>query len=223
MGAEHPQHDAIIIGSPAIGAVALPDHREVRRLERSTLLGAIAPLTVDLGSTIAFYALLAVTGEPRLAAAVGMAVAIGQLAFAWWRGQPIAPLQWASIAVVLLVGTLTLLTNDPRFVLVKATLVYGIIGGSMLKRGWMARYIPAIAAAHLPDRLLAGFEKAWAVLLLGTGLLNLGLMLTENAEQAAQFMAIWIVASKLILFAIQYVWCRAVARPAIKAAMERKP
>ncbi len=201
---------------------ATPDRREVRRLERSTLLSAIAPLVVDLGSTLIFYALLAITGDPRLAASVGMALAVWQLVFAMVRRRPIATLQWASIAVVLFVGTLTLLTNDPRFVLVKATLVYAIIGSSMLRRGWMARYIPPIAAAHLPNGLLNGFEKAWAALLLGTGVLNLNLVFTANAQSAAQFMAIWIFASKLALFAIQYVWCRSVARPAIKATMERK-
>ncbi|MFM5948178.1 MAG: septation protein IspZ [Novosphingobium sp.] len=202
---------------------APPDRSEARRLERSTLFSAIAPLVVDLGSTLAFYAILAITGDPRLAATVGMILATGQLIYARLRGQSVATLQLASIAVVLLVGTLTLLTNDPRFVLVKATLVYGIIGSSMLKRGWMARYIPAIAAAHLPDSLLGWFEKAWAALLLGTGLLNFALVLAASAERTAQFMAFWIVASKLFLFAIQYVWCRSVARPAIKATMERNP
>jgi intracellular septation protein len=220
-------HDVIIAGSDAAaeGAaeIARPDRNHVRRLERSALLSAIAPLVVDLGSTLAFYAIFVVTADPRLAAAVGMALAVGQLVFAKVRHRSIATLQWASIALVLVVGSLTLLTNDPRFVLIKATLVYGIIGGSMLKRGWMARYIPPIAAAHLPDKLLGQFEKAWATLLLGTGVLNLFLVLAASAERAAQFMAIWVIASKLALFAVQYVWCRAVARPAIKATMEHTP
>ncbi len=202
---------------------AVPDRRATWRLERSTLFSAIAPLVVDLGSTLAFYTLLAITGDSRLAAAVGMALAVGQLSFAVIRRRPIATLQWASIVLVLVMGSLTLLTSDPRFVLVKATLVYGTIGGSMLKPGWMSRYIPSIAAAHLPDRLLGGFERAWAALLLGTGVLNLVLVRTASPELAAQFMAIWIFASKLALFAIQYLWCRSVARPAIKATMERNP
>lgn len=205
------------------GKIAPPERSKVWRLERSALLIAIAPLIVDLGSTLAFYALLAITGDPRLAAAGGMALAVGQLAFAMVRRRPIATLQWASIALVLAMGTMTLLTNDPRFVLVKATLVYGIIGTAMLKRGWMARYIPSIAAAHLPNSLLGWFEKAWAALLLGTGGLNLILVLAASAERAAQFMAFWVFASKLALFAIQYAWCRSVARPAIKATIGRNP
>lgn len=203
-----------------LGAAIL-DHREVRRLERSTLLSAIAPLVVDLGSTLAFYALFALTNDARFAAIAGMAIAVGQLIFARVRQRPVATLQWASIALVLVVGALTLMTNDPRFVLIKATLVYVIIGGSMLRPGWIARYIPPIAAAHLPDKLLGGFEKAWAALLLGTGGLNLILVLAVSSGRVAQFMAIWVIASKLALFAIQYVWCRSVARPSIKATMER--
>ncbi len=206
--------------SPEFEVSAMPDRREARRLERSTLLSAIAPLVVDLGSTLLFYALFALTGNVRLAAVAGMALAAGQLVFAILRKQPTAPLQWASIALVLVVGGLTLLTNDPRFILVKATLVYGIIGASMLKRGWMERYIPPIATAHLPDGLLRRFEKAWAILLLGTGVLNLTLVIATNAESAAQVMAIWVIPSKLALFAIQYIYCRSVARPAIKAQMQ---
>lgn len=200
---------------------AMPDRRDVLRLERSTLFAAIAPLIVDLGSTLAFYAFFAVTADARLAAAAGMAIAVGQLAYATIRRRRIAILQWASIGVVLVVGTLTLLTGDPRFVLVKVTLVYAIIGGSMLRRGWMARYVPPIAAEHLPENLLGGFEKAWAILLLGTGALNLTLVLAANPARTPQIMAVWVVASKLGLFGIQYVWCRAVARPRIKAEIER--
>lgn len=198
-----------------------PDLGGARRLERSTLFSAIAPLIGDLGSTLVFYGLFALTDDPRLAAAIGMAIAGGQLLLAKVRRMPIVTLQRSSIALVMVVGTLTLLTNDSRFVLVKATLVYGIIGASMLTRGWMARYIPTIAAAHLPERLLGRFERAWAILLLGTGILNIALVLAASPEQAAKVMAIWVVASKFALFAVQYVWCRAIARPAIKAQMER--
>jgi hypothetical protein len=59
------------------------------------------------------------------------------------------------------------------------------------------------------------------MLLLGTGILNLMLVLFGSAEHAASFMAMWVLASKLALFVIQYIWCRSVARPAIKAEMER--
>jgi intracellular septation protein len=200
----------------------MPDRRETRRLERSTLFTAIAPLIVDLGSTLLFYAIFALTDDARFAAAAGMALAVGQLVFARVRLKPIPILQGASIALVLVVGALTLLTNDPRFVLVKATLVYAILGGSMLRRGWMAPYIPPIAAAHLPERLLNRFETAWAILMLGTGALNLALVLAISPEGAAQVMAIWVVPSKLALFAIQYISCRAVARPSIKAQMQRQ-
>jgi intracellular septation protein len=196
--------------------------RRTRRLERSALFGAIAPLVVDLGSTLTFYAILALTADPRMAAGAGMALAVGQLVWARARHRPIAALQLASIALVLVVGTLTLWTADPRFVLVKATLVYGILGGSMLRRGWMARYIPPIAASHLPAGLLGGFERAWAALLLGTGALNIALLLWASPARAAQLMAIWVVTSKLALFAVQYIWCRAVARPSIKAQMQHQ-
>lgn len=210
-------------GSDATGNAALSHRREVRRLERSTLLSAIRPLIVDLGSTLVFYAIFALTGDARVAAVIAMALAAGQLLLAWARRHPVPILQWASAMVVFAVGTFTLLTNDPRIALVKTTLVYGIIGTSMLRAGWMQRYIPAIAAGHLPTTILRFFERAWALLLLGTGVLNITLLVATDAHRAALFMVLWSVTSKLALFAIQYVRCRAVARPAIKAEMERSP
>ena len=38
-----------------------------------------------------------------------------------------------------------LLTDDPRFVMLKPTLIYCIVGTVMLKPGWMTRYLPPIA------------------------------------------------------------------------------
>jgi Kef-type K+ transport system membrane component KefB len=64
---------------------AMPDWREARRLERSALLSALAPLVVDLGSTLLFYAIFALAGDARLAAVAGMALAAGQLTFAILR------------------------------------------------------------------------------------------------------------------------------------------
>jgi intracellular septation protein len=58
-----------------------------------------------------------------------MALAAAQLVVVRIRHRPMATLQWASIALVLVVAALTLLTNNPRFVLVKATLGHKLING----------------------------------------------------------------------------------------------
>jgi intracellular septation protein A len=180
----------------------------------------VRPIATDLASTLFFYAVLALTDDARIAAVLAMSLGGAQLARARWRREPIAPLQWASVGMVMLFGTLTLLTRDPRFILIKATIFYLAFGGAMLKAGWMNRYIPPIASGHLPARLVSGFERGWAALMLGTGALNLALALLIDPRAAAWIMTLWATGSKIALFVGQYLLFRAVARPRIRAYLD---
>lgn len=190
-----------------------------RSLEASSFLYAVRPIAADLASTFLFYAVLAFTGDARAAALVGIALGVSQLAWMKVRNLPIAPLQWASVGLIVTLGTLTILTHDPRFVLVKVTIFYAAFGATMLKPGWMERYIPHVAAGHLPRKLVSGFERGWAALMLGTGVLNLALAFTVDARTAANVMAPLAIGSKVALFAAQYLLFRSIARPRIRAAL----
>jgi intracellular septation protein len=53
--------------------------------------------------------------------------------------------------VLFLVVLLVTLTSDPRFVMLKPSVVYCIVGAYMLKPGWMNRYLPPIAVQTVPD------------------------------------------------------------------------
>ncbi len=192
-----------------------------RRLETSSFLYAVRPIATDLASTLLFYTVLALTGDPRAAALLGIALGVSQLVYTKLRRLPIAPLQWASVSLIVALGTLTILTHDPRFVLVKVTIFYAGFGASMLHPGWMERYIPQIAAGHLPERLVARFERAWAGLMLFTGVFNLALSFAIDAQTTANIMAPWAIGSKVALFGTQYLLFRSIARPRIKAALSR--
>jgi hypothetical protein len=64
---------------------------------------------------------------------------------------------------------------------------------------------------------VVGFGFVWAALLFGTGALNLYLALTAGPKVVAEVMTIWAPASKIGLFAIQYVTFRSVARRSLMA------
>ena len=100
-------------------------------------------------------------------------------------------------------GTATFLTNDPRFVMLKPSVIYCIVGAVMLKRGWMNRYLPPIAAR--PCRTSPSiFGYVWAGLMFGSAALNIVLALTLDAVTWAAAMSIWGIGSKIALFLIQY-------------------
>ena len=180
-------------------------------------LYAVRPLATDLAATLFFYGVLAVTGDVRTATLVGMGLGVAQVIYMKLRHRPIALMQWTSLSLVVVMGGLTLITHDPRFVLVKATVVYLAIGAAMLQPGWMYRYVPPVATDHLPRKLVVGFGYVWAALLIGTGALNLYLTLTASPQTVAAVLSVWAPTSKIGLFAIQYLTFRTIARRSILA------
>ena len=125
------------------------------------LLYAARPLVLDFLATIAFLVLVALKVDPTLAAGIAIVIGVGQVAVLKLLKRPIAPLQWLGLGLVLVFGTASLLTHDIRFLMVKPTIIYLLVGGFMLKRGWMLRYMPPIAAGHGEDIMVA-FGYVWA-------------------------------------------------------------
>ena len=168
---------------------------------------AFRPLAADLLSTLFFVVLINLTGDVMLATAVSMAVGIGQIVWLKWRRLPVAALQWMSLVLVISLGTASLLTHDPRFVMVKPTLVYLVIGVVMLQRGWMTRYMPDVVMQNRPD-LPVAFGYVWAAMMFATAALNLVIALTMSQAVWSAFLAIFPLVSKLVLFAAQYAATR---------------
>src|SRR5690348_11357398 len=100
---------------------------------------AFRPLLVDFLSTIVFVALYAITGSIRTAIVLGIAVGIGQIALILWRGKRPDLMQWASLALVIVLGSASLITHDPRFVMIKPSIGGFAIGIVMLKPNWQGR------------------------------------------------------------------------------------
>ena len=183
-----------------------------RRREAAALGHAIRPLATDLAATLSFYLVLAAGGSLVAATVSGIALGIAQLGWLLWRRRPVAPMQWAMLLIVGVVGGLTLALHDARVAFHQASLLYLIVGVAMLKPGWILRYVPPVAIEHLERRRLVAAGFAWAVLIIGSGLFNFALTLTQPVRIAAAVFGIWAPASKLALFAGQYWWFRAIVR-----------
>ena len=184
----------------------------------SPLIHAAKPLLLDFLSTIVFLVLVALKVDPTIAASLAIALGVAQVLFLKFTGRPVAPLQWMGLGLVLVFGTASLLTHDSRFLMVKPTIIYLLIGGVMLQRGWMLRYLPPIAAGHGEDVMVA-FGYVWAALMLFTALANAVVAIAFTAHWVS-FMAIFPIASKAGLFAIQYGVTRTIVRRRILASRE---
>lgn len=176
---------------------------------------AARPLITDFLGSIFFAVLLAFNVDASVAASIGIAVSIGVILVQVALRKPLAALQWASLALVLLAGAATMLTHDPRFVMIKPTLIYIVLGVVMLRRGWMTRYIPPIAVGHIED-VATWFGYVWSALMFATAAANFAVAMWFTPYWVA-FVGIIPMASKALLFAIQYVTSRTIARRRILA------
>jgi intracellular septation protein len=112
--------------------------------------------------------------------------------------------------LVLASGTATLITNDPRFVMVKPSVIYTIVGIVMLKPGWINRYLPPVAIELVPDiAFIFGF--VWAGLMFFSAALNLIVAFNFSVVAWSALMSIWAIVSKAVLFLIGFVTMRTIA------------
>jgi intracellular septation protein len=166
-------------------------------------------LLLDMAATLFFLALYLLTHNIPLSVVLGMALGIAQIGWQFARKKPIDTMQWMSLFLVLGAGTVTLITNDPRFVMIKPTVIYLIVGIVMLKPGWMNRYLPPIAIEIVPDiAVILGY--AWSGLMFFSAALNLIVALNFSVVTWSVTMSIYGIVSKAVMFLIGYAVLRTV-------------
>jgi intracellular septation protein len=176
-----------------------------------------AKLGADFFSTIVFIAIYLATDNVLLATGVAIAGAIAQVIYSRVKGKELGYMTWASLGLVIVLGSATLLTHDPRFVLAKPAIGHFAIGAIMLKRGWMLRYMPAIVAETIPEYVtFAGY--AWAALCFALGAGTIGVAMTGDMKLWTFYVTVVLVGAKIAAFAIQYVAFRLLVGSRIRAA-----
>src|ERR1700687_92469 len=170
----------------------------------TTMKDVFARLATDFFSTIVFLALYLITGNVVLATSVAIAGAVAQVIYAQVKGQPLAFMTYASVGLVIVLGSATLLTHDPRFVLAKPSIAHFAIGAIMLKRGWMLRYMPPIVTETIPEYVtVAGY--AWAALMFALGAGVIAVASTGDIKLWAFYVSVVAIGAKVAAFAVQYV------------------
>ena len=171
------------------------------------LFAAAKLLLLDMASTVFFLVVFLLSKNIPLAVALGVALGVAQIGWEFVRKRPIDTMQWMSLFLVVGAGTATLITNDPRFVMVKPSLIYLVVGVVMLKPGWMNRYLPPVAKELVPD-LAFIFGFIWSGLMFFSAALNVIVALNFSVVTWASFMSVYGIVSKLGLFLIQYAVMR---------------
>jgi intracellular septation protein A len=176
-----------------------------------------ARLGADFFSTIVFLVIYLATDNVLLATAVAIAGAIAQVIYSRIKGKPLGYMTYASLALVIVLGSATLLTHDPRFVLAKPAIGHFAIGTIMLKRGWMLRYMPPIVTETVPEYVtFAGY--AWAALMFVLACGTIGVAMTGDMKLWTFYVTVVLIGAKIAAFAIQYVAFRLLVGSRLRAA-----
>jgi intracellular septation protein len=175
-----------------------------------------AKLASDFFSTIVFVVLFLSTGDVILATAVAIAGSVAQVIYARVKRQQLGFMTYASLALVIVLGGATLLTNDPRFVMAKPSIAHFAIGAIMLKRGWM-RYLPPIVVDIIPEYVtIAGY--AWAVLMFALGAGTIAVAMSGDIKLWAIYVSAIAGGAKVAAFAVQFVAFRMLVIKRLRAA-----
>jgi intracellular septation protein len=179
-------------------------------------LNAAKLLLLDLASTLLFLVLFLLTHNTALAVGLGVALGVVQIGIHFVRGRPIDTMEWLSLFLVIAAGAATLLTDDPRFVLVKPSVIYAMVGVAMLKPGWMIRYLPPIAKAVVPDvAVVVGF--VWAGLMFVSAAVNAFVALAFDIVTWAMVMPLYGIVSKVVVFVLGFAAIRLIAVRRVRA------
>jgi len=152
---------------------------------------AAALATQHLGFAVAGGQVGAEEAPVLLATVVVVLATVCQVVWLKARGRRVDLMLWVSLALVIVLGGLTVWLHSETFIKWKPTLLYWVMGctlwvGSAIFGRNLLRVLLA-EQLKLPDRQWRNLNRAWIVFFLAMGLLNLWIAYTFSTETWVNF------------------------------------
>jgi len=133
-------------------------------------------LLLDFFPIVLFFAAFKLWGI-YVATAVAIAATVAQIAWLRWSTGKVEPMQWLSLAIIVLFGGATILAHDDTFIKWKPTVLYWAMGGSLAAgmlffRKNLLRSLMG-AQLELPDAAWRAMNWSWSAFFAVMGVLNL--------------------------------------------------
>ena len=183
------------------------------------LFKAFKPLLSDFLSTIVLIVCLSLSGNLVLAVSAGMATGLAQVAIEKWRGREIQLMQWASLALVVVLGLASIASNNDLFVKLKPSIGGVAIACVMLVPNWQGRYLPQIVREHVSAFALTAWGYAWSALIFALAGINAWIALEMSREAWLEYSAFVPMTVQVLAFLVQYAWLRNAVRRSMRARM----
>ncbi|MGZ5938073.1 MAG: inner membrane-spanning protein YciB [Rhizomicrobium sp.] len=186
-------------------------------------LQAFRPIGLDLLATIFFVTLFWLTGNILLATSIGVVAGVARFAYIKIRKQPVGPLQYLSVILVVVAGVTTLITKDPHFVMIKSSLISLAVASVMLRTNWMEPYLPPIVKDNLDEWVIAWASRGWGILLVLLAVANAVVALEFSTNVWAWYASLVPASTQLLAFLVQYAIFRTLIRRNIRARLAAQP
>jgi len=130
---------------------------------------------LDFLPVIVFFAAFKLA-DIFVATALAIAVTMAQIGWALARRRRVAPMQWASLAIIVVFGGATLILRDETFIKWKPSVLYWLSGLAFLGGlAFRANFVRTVMGegVHLPEPVWTRLAVAWGLFFLFMGTLNL--------------------------------------------------
>lgn len=145
-----------------------------------------------------------------VATAVAIVATIGQIAWLRLRRRRVEPMQWASLAIIVVFGGMTLLFQDETFIKWKPTVLYGLFAAALLLAPRLTGRDPLRALMGgqiaLPAPIWQRLGWAWAVFFASMGALNLFVAYTFPLDVWVDFKVFGTLALTVLFVIGQALW-----------------
>ncbi len=133
-------------------------------------------LLIDFFPILLFFAAFKVAGI-YVATSVAIVATVLQIAYLRWKNGRVEPVQWLSLAVIVLFGGATLIAHNDEFIKWKPTVLYWIMGATLVigQVFFNKNFIQKLMGAQLslPAQAWRTVNWSWAGFFAGMGALNL--------------------------------------------------
>ena len=153
-------------------------------------------------------------GDIYTATIVAMVATIGQILWVYYRHRKIDAMQWISLVMILVFGSLTIFLHDKTFIQLKPTALYWLFSGALFistqffQKNWiqvlMGKQVTLKqSSAHSVWHRL---NLAWAIFFFLMGAINLYVAFEYSEEAWVNFKLFGSTGLLLIFVVIQGVW-----------------
>ncbi|VVD66220.1 septation protein A [Pandoraea soli] len=163
----------------------------------------------DLLPVILFFVAFKFAGI-YVATGIAIATTIAQVLWMWLRHRKVEPMQWVSLAIIVVFGGATMLLHDETFIKWKPTALYWLFSITLfvaelifdknLIRAMMEKQMA------LPDPLWRAVNFSWALFFLAMGALNLVIAYHYSTDTWVNFKLFGGMGLMVVFIVVQSLW-----------------